>query len=219
MRRISGLDTGLNILLEKAPGPEFDYGFVMDCLKGYSNPRVKLSHLIKIKALIRIKKGIYIFGKNHAKSPYSAEVLANMISGPSYVSLEWACQYHRLIPEKVTTVTSVTTLRSKRFNTPVGFFTYDHLPLTAYHVGIQIVKLTEKQFALIATKEKALVDLLILRRGSFKSKKHFKETVLEDLRIEEDDLSKLDLPLLHAIYKAHPHRTIQLLIQLRESYE
>lgn len=219
MRRISGLDTGLNILLEKAPGPEFDYGFVMDCLKSYSNPRVKLSHLIKIKALIRVKKGIYVFGKNHAKSPYSPEVLANMISGPSYVSLEWACQYHRLIPEKVTSITSVTTLRSKQFNTPVGVFTYDHIPLSAYATGIQIVELTDKRFALIATKEKALVDLLILRRGSIKSKKHFKETVLEDFRIEESDLSQLDLPLLRAIYKAHPHRTTHLLVQLRESYE
>jgi len=140
-----------------------------------------------------------------------------MISGPSYVSLEWACQYHRLIPEKVTTITSVTTSRSKQFNTPVGVFTYDHLPISSYSVGVQMVKLEGGRHALIATKEKALVDLLILRRGSFKSKKHFKETVFEDLRIEESDLSTLDLPLLYAIYKSHPHRAPQYLIQLRES--
>ena len=115
MRRFLGMDPGLAILLDKAPGQELDYGFVMECLKSYKNPRVKLNHLLKIEALIRIKKGIYIFGKNFAKQPYSSEVLANMIYGPSYVSLEWACQYYRLIPEKVTTVTSVTTQRSRQF--------------------------------------------------------------------------------------------------------
>src|SRR6266404_6285360 len=107
MRRSLGIDAGLAILLNKSPYEELDYGFVMDCLKDYKNPRVKLNHLLKIGALVRVKKGIYIFGKNFARQPYSQEVLANMIYGPSYVSLEWACQYYRLIPEKVTTVTSI----------------------------------------------------------------------------------------------------------------
>ena len=80
--------------------------------------------LKKIKALIRIKRGVYIFAKHFARRPYSAEVLANMIYGPSYISLKWACQYHRLIPEKVTTITSVTTQRSRQFQTPLGLFNY-----------------------------------------------------------------------------------------------
>src|SRR3990167_5668562 len=123
MSRSLGIDAGLAILLSRAPHEELDYGFVMDCLSSYKNPRVKLNHLLKIEALIRVKKGIYIFGKRFARQPYSSEVLANMIYGPSYVSLEWACQYYRLIPEKVTTVTSITTRRSKQFQTPLGLFT------------------------------------------------------------------------------------------------
>src|SRR5271155_3354533 len=128
----------------------------MECLKTYKNPRVKLNHLLKIVALVRVKKGIYVFGKNFARQPYSSEVLANMVYGPSYISLEWACQYYRLIPEKVTTVTSVTTMRSRKFQTPIGLFTYEHISLKAFTVGVTLVKLSDKHQALMATKEKAL---------------------------------------------------------------
>ncbi len=209
------MDTGLAFLLDKAPGEILDYGFVMESLSAYKNPRVKLSHLLKIKALVRIKKGIYVFGEKFARQPYSSEVLANMIYGPSYVSLEWACQYYRLIPEKVTAVTSVTTKRSKQFQTPIGLFTYDHLPLDVFPIGFTLVKFSEQQQALIATKEKALADLLVLRRGFFSSKKHFEETLFEDLRVEEEDLKSLNFELLNEIYQARPHSAIKYLLQQR----
>lgn len=215
MKRNLGIDPGLSILLEKAPGEAMDYGFVMECLKGYKNPRVKLNHLLTINALIRVKKGIYIFGKNFARHPYSSEVLANMIYGPSYISLEWACQYYRLIPERVSTVTSVTTQRSKQFKTPIGLFTYDHLPVQIYSVGMTLIKLSDQQTALFATKEKALCDLLVLRRGKFTSKKHFEDTLYEDLRIEEEDVKSLNLDLLNEIYEARPHSAIKYLIKCK----
>lgn len=217
--RKSGIDSAIQILLDKAPSQELDYGFVMDCLKSYHNPRVKLHHLLKVQALIRVKKGIYVFAPNLAKFPYSLDVLANMIYGPSYISLEWACQHYRLIPERVTTITSVTTQRSRQFQTPVGYFTYNHLSMNAFSVGMTRVSFSDKQHALIATKEKALVDLLVIRRGSFSSKKHFKETLFDDLRIEKDDVTHLNLDQLQTIYEAYPHRTVKYLIQLRETID
>ncbi len=212
-----GIDPAVAILLEKSSREELDYGLVMDCLAGYKNPRRKLTHLLKIKALIRVKKGIYVFGKSFARHPYSSEVLANMIYGPSYVSLEWACQFYRLIPEKVTTVTSVTLQRSRQFQTPLGLFTYDHLPLSIFSVGVTLMQFSDNQQALIAVREKALSDLLVVRRGAFSSKKHLRETLFEDLRIEEEDLRQLDLKTLNAIYQARPHSAIKYLIQLLES--
>ncbi|MBA3602861.1 MAG: hypothetical protein H0W50_04305 [Parachlamydiaceae bacterium] len=217
MERNLGIDPGLAVLRRKATGEELDYGFVMHCLGDYSNSRVKLNHLLKINALIRVKKGIYIFGKNFATHPYSSEVLANMIYGPSYVSLEWACQYYRLIPEKVTTVTSVTSQRTKQFKTPLGLFSYDHIPMKVFPVGVTLKKISDKQQALIATKEKGLADLLVLRRGAFSSKKHFEETLFEDLRVEEEDLASLDLTLLNAIFLSRPHSAIKYLIECRKS--
>ncbi len=216
MKGLLGIDPGIAALLEKAPSEELDYGFVMDCLKSYKSPRVKLSHLLKIKAIVRVKKGIYIFGKRFARHPYSSEVLANMIYGPSYISLEYACQYYRLIPEKVTTITSVTTQRSRQFKTPIGFFVYKHLAVEVFSIGVTLIKFSDKQQALMATKEKALVDLLVLRRGRFSSKKHFKEVIFEDLRIEEEDLAHLDIELLKSIYLAKPHSAVDYLIQYLE---
>jgi hypothetical protein len=214
MRSSIGIDPALAVLLEKAPSVELDYGFVMECLSNYSNPRVKIHHLLKIGALRRIKKGIYIFGTHFLRRPYSAEVLANVIYGPSYVSLEWACQYYRLIPEKVSVVTSVTTKRSKQFMTDVGSFTYDHQSVDAFSCGMTLVRFSEVQQALMATKEKALVDLLTIRRGSFASLKHLKITLFDDLRIEEGDLEALDHAHLAEIHRAHPHSASHYLIQL-----
>jgi hypothetical protein len=219
MKRFLGIDPGLAILLERAPGEELDYGFVMECLKAYKNPRVKLNALLKMNALIRVKKGIYIFGKSFARHPYSSEVLANMIYGPSYVSLEWACQYYRLIPERVTTVTSVTTHRSKEFQTAIGLFTYDHLPVDRFSVGMTLIKFSDRQQALMATKEKALTDLLVIRRGRFSSQRHFRKTLFEELRVEEEDLRSLNLEILKEIYEAGPHSAVYHLIKCKETYE
>jgi len=213
MDRISGIDPGLALLLERAPGEVIDYGFVMDCLKTYKYERGKLHDLLKSGALIRVKKGIYIFGPKIAKRPYAPEVVANMIYGPSYVSLEWACQYYRLIPERVTTITSVTIKRSKEFHTPLGLFTYDHQSLDVFSAGSTYVKFSETAQALIATKEKALVDLLVMRRGLFKSMKHFRETLFDDLRVEEEDIADLNQGQLKELYKARPHSAIKFLME------
>ena len=214
MERISGVDPGLALLLQRTSNEELDYGFVMDCLRLYKNPRVKLCNLLKIGALVRVKKGVYIFGPTCARKLYSPEVLANMIYGPSYVSLEWACQYYRLIPENVTAVTSVTTQRSRSFQTPAGPFSYHHQPIEVYPVGVGLMHVSDRQTALIAAKEKALVDLLVVRRGGFSSKKQLRTTLFDDLRIEEEDLAGLDRALLQEINKARPHSAVQYLMEV-----
>lgn len=217
MNIIAGIDPAIAALLEKSPREELDYGLVMDCLKGYASPRKKLNHLLKIKALVRVKKGIYIFGKSFARHPYSPEVLANLIYGPSYISLEWACQFYRLIPEKVTTVTSVTHQRSRQFRTPVGLFTYDHLAKKSFSLGVVLTQFSDHQSALIATREKAVVDLLVLRRGACRSLKHLKEILFEDLRMDEEDLKQFDLAAVKAIHQARPHSAVRYLLNYLES--
>jgi hypothetical protein len=49
MNRNLGMDMGLAFLLDKAPGEILDYGFAMESLSAYKNPRVKLNYLLKIK--------------------------------------------------------------------------------------------------------------------------------------------------------------------------
>ena len=101
---------------------EFDYQTLLDVLRGYARPRDKISDLLRKGVIVRVKKGLYVFGDDYRDRPFSRELLANLVFGPSYLSLDWALQYYGLIPEKVEAMTSVTTGRSRRFQTPVGLF-------------------------------------------------------------------------------------------------
>ncbi len=137
---------------------EFDYQTLLDCLKDYARPRDKISDLLRKRSIIRIKKGLYIFGDEYRRKPYSREILANLIYGPSYISLDNALQHHGLIPERVEAVTSVTTGRSRKFSTPVGLFTYRMIPLNAFRFGMDRVEMSDGRAFLMATPEKALAD-------------------------------------------------------------
>ena len=205
------MDRALAVLRSRAPSEELDYGFVMDCLKEYKSPRTKLTQLLKSGSLIRIKKGLYVFGPLFARRPYSLETLANLAYGPSYVSLEWALQSYGMIPERVEEITSITIKRTQVFTTPVGRFSYAHRPLFAYSAGIRR-HLSDHQNYLIATPEKALVDLLVIRRGQVTSISELRQILFEDFRIEEEDLQKLNLDLLKTINAAYPHSSITHLI-------
>jgi len=121
-------------LRKKVAGEEFDYQILMDVLRGYEHPRDKITAMLRQGVIIRVKKGIYVFGEKYSRGPFSREVLANMIYGPSYVSLDYALHYYGLIPERVEAVTSVTSGRSRRFSTPVGLFIYRMIPLRAYQI-------------------------------------------------------------------------------------
>ncbi len=208
------MNPAMAALRMRAPSEELDYGFVIDCLKNYSFPRTKLTHLLRSQALIRVKKGLYVFGTLFNRGPYSLETLANLIHGPSYVSLEWALQSYGMIPERVEEITSVTFKRKCMFETPIGRFSYAHRLLLAYPVGIIRRQVTDYQSYLIATPEKALIDLLVIRRGQVSKISELEEILFEDFRIEEDDLRRLSLTEMKKINDTYPHSTITHLINM-----
>lgn len=208
------MDPAMAILRSRAPSEELDYGFVMDCLKEYRFPRTKLTQLLKSKSLLRVKKGVYVFGALFMRKPYSLETLANLLYGPSYISLEWALQRYGMIPERVEEVTSVTFKRTQMFQTPIGRFSYAHRPILSFSVGLIRQQQSEYQSYLMASPEKALVDQLVIRRGQVSKISELEEILFEDFRIEEEDLQKLDIALLKKINEAYPHITITHLINL-----
>ena len=144
-------------LQQKIKGEVFDYQVLMDALTEYRKPRDRITRLLASGMIIRIKKGLYCLGDVFRKEPLSREHMANLIYGPSYVSLEYALSYHGLIPERVEAVTSVTTRRSRDFNTSFGAFTYRMLKGPRYTVGAIIETIGKTPF-LVASPEKALVD-------------------------------------------------------------
>jgi predicted transcriptional regulator of viral defense system len=87
--------------LRKLIGQEIaDYNMIISSLHQYSHPRRNISEWIKKGELIRVKKGLYVFGPKASQGPYSIEVLANLIYGPSALSMQYALYYHGLIPEQ-----------------------------------------------------------------------------------------------------------------------
>ncbi len=193
---------------------EFDYQLLTDLLKNYRRPRARISKMLRRGEVIRVKKGIYVFGEDYARRPYSREILANMIYGPSCVSLEYALHFHGLIPERPEAVTSVTTGRSRKFSTPVGLFTYHQIPVRAFPVGIQRIEAGSAAF-LIACPEKALADQLQADRGTgMRTLGSLRSYLFDSLRIDPDSIAGLNAEVLMLLAKRYRSEKLRLLSRL-----
>ncbi|MFO1256840.1 MAG: hypothetical protein U1E78_00185 [Gammaproteobacteria bacterium] len=197
---------------------EIDYPFLLQALSAYQQPRKKIQSLLASGDLIRIKKGLYIFGERVRKEPYAKEVLANLIYGPSALSLEYALSYYGLIPERVETLTSITNNRNKHFETPVGSFDYSYLTSKKYALGIAQIQLTPQTYFLMATKEKALADFLMLRSDQFESESILHEHLVENLRIEERILKHFDYQFISRLVLTYKNKNVTLLKKLIEKH-
>jgi predicted transcriptional regulator of viral defense system len=203
------------LLLKSIPYVEFDYQTLQDAVRGYSQPRTKISGMLTKGDIIRIKKGLYILGESLRRHPFCRELLANLIYGPSYVSLEYALHYHGLIPERVESMTSVTCGRSRTFSTPVGTFSYRMIPLEAFRTGMDQVELGDGRSFLMATQEKALADQIVADRGTgISTQKEMQYYLQDNLRIDPDVIRTLDPLRLGEIARAYRSRRIKLLANL-----
>ncbi|MGD8798203.1 MAG: hypothetical protein PVJ44_06755 [Desulfobacterales bacterium] len=199
---------------------EFDYQTLLHALGQYSRPRDKISDLLRKGVIVRVKKGIYIFGEDYRRRPFSREVLANLIYGPSYISLDYALHYFGLIPERVEAVTSVTTGRSRKYATPVGLFSYRMIPLAAFRIGMDRVELDDGRSFLIATPEKALADKIRDDRGNgLQTQGRLMDYLENDLRVDPAALAKLNGAQLGEIARRYRSRKLQLLSDLLKRLE
>jgi predicted transcriptional regulator of viral defense system len=205
----------IQTIRKQIPQEEFDYQTLLNCLKGYARPRDKISDLLRKGSIIRIKKGLYIFGDEYRRSPFSREILANLMYGPSYISLDYALHYYGLIPERVEAVTSVTTGRSRRFSTPVGLFTYRMIPLETFRVGMDRIEIGEGRAFIMATPAKALADKLQEVRGiGIQSQRELNDYLENNLRVDPAALKELKASELDTISRGYQSRRIRLLSDL-----
>ncbi len=196
---------------ERAPGDVLDYQQLVSYLRDYAKPRDRIGLLMDQGDLIRVRKGLYVLGDRYRRRPLHKGHLANLIYGPSYVSLDYALSHYGLIPERVEEVTSVTLGRRRRFETPLGVFSYRPLPLARYAPGVTLLGEGDVHY-LIATAEKALVDKVWAdKRLGPASLKEVEAYLEEDLRLDEDRVADLDLERLDAIREAFASRKIDLL--------
>ena len=193
------------------PLEEFDYGILMSAFSALANPRQKVTALLKQGHVVRVKKGLYVWGEAWRKRPVQVEILANLIYGPSMVSGEWALSHHGLIPERVTIITSTGPKPPKAFQTPVGTFRYERVPVEYHSLGMHRFEVGNTGY-LMASAERALCDQLLSMPGLYRPNRGQMESLLEDdLRIDREALAKLDVDLVLALARvASSPRLIQL---------
>ena len=142
--------------------------------------------------LIKLRQGWYAFPEMLQRPDFSRYV-ACRIYRPSYISTHMALSIYGMIPESVTSITSVSTLKTARFENTFGQYSYQNVKPSVFF-GYKPVALppatsapdAPKQAWMLAEPEKALLDLLYLYPF------YDNESELEQLRLDEsymaDDL-------------------------------
>lgn len=200
-------------IINKIPYNEFDYLALSDVLKSYKHPKDKITKLIKSGRIVQIKRGLYIQGFGHNKDVYSKEILANLLFGPSYISLEYALSYYNMIPERVDIVTSVTMKKRKEYNTPLGWFIYFALNKNYYPIGLTNKKVPDGRGFLIATPEKALLDKIYFETN-IQSVKEMDAFLFENLRIDKSALNKIDKNRISEIAALYKKKSFTYLLKI-----
>lgn len=176
-------------------------GTVAACFDYLASPSEKIRALEKDGQLIRLKRGLYVVSSEVSGKPINACLCANHIYGPSYVSQQWALRWYGLIPERVYTMTSVTTKRTRMFENALGRFTYEQVKPEYFAIGINNIDEDGVTF-LIASREKALCDMIL--HNSYlpsQSVKGLWQYLEEDIRFDMDELAAFDVDIIEACAK------------------
>ena len=195
---------------------EFDYNLLLHALRDYKKPRDKIRGLLKDKDIVRVKKGLYVLGKEYNK-PYNKFILANLIYGPSYITGQTALAFWNMIPERVELTISMTMKRKKQFETPVGRFAYLYCPKKVFNIGVRLEDAGDQKSFLIASPEKALCDMAAMQTH-ISTKREMKE-FLELMRLDYSVNKDLDLSLLEKIKTGYRKQSIKMLLNcLKEKH-
>ena len=128
--------------------------------------------------------------------------------------------YYGLIPERVETVTCATFNKNKKkvYDTPFGTLIYRDVPERVFPLYVNIIEENGYTFHL-ATKEKALSDKLYTL-NPVKNIEQMKMLLLFDLRIDEEELKKLDIDVIENLSEIYHSTNVLLLYKyLRRSNE
>lgn len=188
---------------------------LLGLLRGYSRPYDKIMEMVNQGILVQLRRGLYMTSPLISKITPEPFLIANHLYGPSYISLDSALFHWGLIPERVFEISCVTPKISKKIIVQNAVYSYTHLPIAYYPLGVQSIALTKTQTVLIASPEKALCDKVITTAGiNLRSKQQAMAFLVEDLRIDKDQLRELNTTEMTSWLPVCPKRkSIQLLIE------
>jgi hypothetical protein len=194
----------------------FDTAILKGSLNDYKSPKDKISTLEQSDFLIRLKRGLFVVSPKLFNQPLSRELIANHLYGPSYVSLQTALSFYKLIPERVHVVSSMTIKRSRSFSTPLGNFEYIGVSNEYFTIGIRQEIVNNEYAFLIASPEKALCDLIVQTAGlRLQSAKKMRIYLEEDMRIDVSVIEHYNIEIIkECISVSKKKRELTLLYKL-----
>jgi len=162
-----------------------------------------VNRALKSGELVRLHRGLYVLANRYRSQPCHPFAVAQALAPGSFVSFETALAYHGWIPERVFTIASVVPGRKSRQYEDEVLGGYSFHPL-AVHRGffLELVQRVEVngQVALVAEPFRALMDLVCLRKISWKGM----AWLLENFRIDSEllgSVKKNDIATLEQVYK------------------
>ncbi|MGN1236633.1 MAG: hypothetical protein ACI4TS_04230 [Bacteroidaceae bacterium] len=176
--------------------------------------RNSLTRWTKKGLLVRLRQGWYAFPETIQRTDFS-RYIAGKIYRPSYISLHTALSIYGMIPEAVTSITSVTTLKTTRFENDFGQYSYQNIKPELFF-GYKPMMLPPNKSVvnspsaawMLATPEKALLDLLYLYPF------YNNEEELEQLRLDEDFMDEdLDKELLNMYLEKIKNNALELRVK------
>ena len=201
-----------DLLAVAPPNGVFRTGQILAGQTSPAHVRRQLDRWVKSERVIRLRRGVYLLSDLYSKTSAHPFAVANALKKASCVSLQSALAHHGMIPEYVPVTTSVTTGRPEELSTPIGRFQFRHVRIPLLF-GFGETEIARDQMALLASPEKALVDLLYLTPHSDRVE------YLRELRLERP--RGLDLEGLHAVVErcrsAKIERAVERLLELWEN--
>jgi predicted transcriptional regulator of viral defense system len=176
--------------------PAFESAFFMAGNVSPESVRLQLTRWTKGGKLYQLRRGLYAIAPPFQKAKPHPFVVANLLQQASYVSTQSALAYYGLIPDTVRATVSVTAGRPERRETPMGVFEFRHIRSEYLH-GYRMVDLPGKEQALVATPEKALLDLVYLQPGG-DSPDYLNELRLQNLEILDIDELHRQAEIFHS---------------------
>ena len=153
---------------------------VNQILASYPNfNKNNLTRWVEQGMLVKLRQGFYAFQELSRQNEF-ALYISNRIYKPSYVSLHTALAFYGIIPEAVTQITAVSTLKTAEFKSSLGTYSYNKIKEECMF-GYELKPFKERTIQ-FAYPENALLDLLYLFP--------FYNTAMEmeGLRLDEDFL-------------------------------
>ncbi|EKD92614.1 MAG: hypothetical protein ACD_28C00386G0004 [uncultured bacterium] len=172
-----------------------------------------VSRSLKSKEIISLKNGLYVSSDFYTKNKGDISYLfylANILRGPSYLSSWTALQYYNLTTEIIHTITSITLKVTRAYKTRIGHFSYHSINEELFS-GFSLVAGHPESPAgrfdfFIASPAKALFDLLYFKTRQFRGVRFETiDSLVEDLRIDMDEMSEEEREKFYTIIKNYIH--------------